>query len=104
MKKIPLASVDEKYIRHLRSLFYWLLDEIEQSGGDGDATLVLKNYDIAEFKELVVMWAGYEGMSDWLFTEIRDGRHFAFYRDQEALIVTTNSEDVPSWSQCTVYV
>lgn len=99
--KIPLSS--HPWVKlHVSKLLDWLFDEIIGAGGDGDAAWVVKHYDLADLRAHIIEWMKVNTMSDWTCEEIKENRYFTVHRHQEALIVTTNMQDVPSWSQCTI--
>jgi hypothetical protein len=103
--KIPIVSSQNVWLKpHLSKLLDWLFDEIGSSGGDGDASWVVKYYDLVDLRQFVLEWMKTNAMIDWTCEEIKENRHFTVHRYQECLIVTLGEQDVPPWSQCTIHL
>ena len=107
--KASLDDIDHRQKDHIKRLIDWLLKEVMSSGGDGDATWVVKNLDLYRLRAFVQdECLSNKEQRHWIVSDVRPtkngGKRFSLSNNQEALIITTDPEDIPSWSQCTITV
>ena len=93
---------------HIKTLILWLIDEVDSSGGAGDALWYSVYFDVNEI---------YEFIRDEIDPELKaENKYFRWklelrgdtlywWEDQEALIITNDEEtykNAPSWQQCLI--
>lgn len=103
------ASLDELSAsrrEHIKRLIDWLLSEVGSAGGDGDAVWIVKNLDIFKLRAFVQdECLSNKDQRYWTVSDVsptKNGHRFSLSNHQEALSITTDPENVPPWSQCTI--
>lgn len=85
--------MDKTIILHgiyVEDLFEWMYKHVIDDGGDGDATLVCKNY--LETAENFKRWAEVNKSVQWTFEHNKDKKTAVYYDNQEAFIFCDNKD------------
>lgn len=105
--KASLDDLAPAHREHVKRLIDWLLSEVCFAGGDGDAVWIVKNLDIFRLRAFVQdECLSNKDQRHWTVSDVmptkNKGHRFSLSNNQEALVITTDPEDVPPWSQCTI--